>query len=301
MRCRPFTLRALALVATLGSGGLAKAVEGQASSAEAVVDARGPARLRELFVAGEGALKAPTSPRFSALRDPSQRGTRLLVGWILPGLSNDEKVELGAVATRLGQNGDGRLRARLAPLGPTVTVEVSLETFHEVPLLSFVLTSSREGAAKELETGLLETLSSLAAEEGSACGPIVRRHLRPLARAVVEVYAPERQVAVRIVKPVRHVIERGDTLSEIAASHGLDLDALVRLNGVDPQKPIHPGEELKLSPGNAPRPKLYVAKQGDTLAKVAKHFGVSEQALVDANRIDVRRLSSGQKLVLPRQ
>ena len=73
----------------------------------------------------------------------------------------------------------------------------------------------------------------------------------------------------------------------------------MRLNGVDPKQPIHPGDELKLDAGE-PRPKLYVAKPGDTLAKVAKHFGVSEKALLEANRIVERRLSPGQKLVLPR-
>jgi N-acetylmuramoyl-L-alanine amidase len=99
---------------------------------------------------------------------------------------------------------------------------------------------------------------------------------------------------------LRHVIERGDTLSEIAEAHGLDLEALVRLNGVDPDRPIRPGEALKLSPGGPPRPKLYVAKAGDTLAKVARHFGVSEKALLEANRMEARRLNPGQKLVLPR-
>jgi LysM repeat protein len=298
MRFHPLVGGAMAVTALLGVAQGARA-DDQPSSASTVVDDAGVARLRELFVPSEGAVKAPTSPRFAALRDPSQRGTRLCVGWILPGLSNDEKVALGSVATRLGQNGDGRLRAALAPLGQTVTVEVSLETFQDVPFLSFVLASSRAGVSKELELGLLETLSTLASEESAPGAPIVRHHLTPLARAVVEVYAPNQGVAVRIVKPVRHVIERGDTLSEIAATHGLDLDALVRLNGVDPHKPIHPGDELKLNAGTSPRPKLYVAKQGDTLAKVARHFGVSEKALLGANRIDERRLSPGQKLVLP--
>jgi LysM repeat protein len=49
----------------------------------------------------------------------------------------------------------------------------------------------------------------------------------------------------------------------------------------------------------ARRPKLYVVKPGDTLAKVAKRFGVSEARLREVNRLTVRRVETGQKLVLP--
>jgi LysM repeat protein len=99
--------------------------------------------------------------------------------------------------------------------------------------------------------------------------------------------------------PVRHVVERGDTLTHIAQKNGLDLDALVRLNGIDPDAPIHPGDELRVSDKRARRPKLYVVKPGDTLAKVAKRFGVSEARLREVNRLTVRRVQTGQKLVLP--
>ena len=300
MHFRPLSVLWLSAFAVTAPEGAAQAAD-VSPAAVGQPEGGGQRRLKELLVPAEGAVQAPTSPRFSALRDQTERGTHVFVGWILPGLSAEQKLDLGVVATRLGQNGDGRLRARLAPLGQAVTVEVSLETFHDVPLLSFSLASSRAGVGRELELGLLETLSSLGVEQGSAVAPLVRSRLTPIARAVVEVHAPDRPaVAVRLVKPVRHVIERGDTLSEIAASHGLDLDALLRLNGVDPHKAIHPGEELKLNAGNTPRPKLYVAKEGDTLAKVARHFGVSEKALLEVNRIEVPRLNPGQKLVLPR-
>ena len=122
----------------------------------------------------------------------------------------------------------------------------------------------------------------------------------PISRAVVEVQPPDPPDVRRVSKaPVRHVVERGDTLTHIARKNGLDLDALVRLNGIDPDRPIHPGEELRVSDKRARRPKLYVVKQGDTLAKVARRFGVSEARLLEVNRLRVRRVETGQKLVLP--
>jgi N-acetylmuramoyl-L-alanine amidase len=145
---------------------------------------------------------------------------------------------------------------------------------------------------------LLGVLGSLG-QSGTSTGDLLRL-LHPVRRAVVETYRPGTNTVVRVNKPVRHVIERGDTLSEIAQAHGLDLQTLTRLNGIDPKRPIHPGVELKLSAQGSRRPTLYVVKAGDNLAKVARRFGVSQKALMDVNRLDDRRLSKGQKLVLPR-
>jgi hypothetical protein len=47
-------------------------------------------------------------------------------------------------------------------------------------------------------------------------------------------------------------------------------------------------------------PKVYVVQQGDDLAKVARHFRITEKALVEANRLETRQIRKGQKLVLPR-
>jgi LysM repeat protein len=131
-------------------------------------------------------------------------------------------------------------------------------------------------------------------------GSTVRRLLSPTSRAVVEVEPPDPPDVTRVTKvPVRHVVERGDTLTHIARKNGLDLDALVRLNGIDPDAPIHPGDELRVSDKRARRPKLYVVKPGDTFAKVARRFGVSQDRLLEVNRMTVKRVETGQKLVLP--
>jgi LysM repeat protein len=297
-------MRSYSFVAALTLLGALPVARPAAAADAAISDADGERahrRLAELFVWADAAPRVPTSPRFAALLEPGLRGTRVVIGWVLPRLDPAEQSRLGELVAALGPRVDGSLPAPLSALGPKLTVAVGLEAIRDVPLVTVDLALPRAGASRDLELALLRAVSDLAADETSPLAPLARRYLTPLARAVLELHPPQSAaVAVRVTKPLRHVIERGDTLSEIAENHGLDLEALVRLNGVDPHRPIHPGVALKLSDGGAPRPKLYVAKSGDTLAKVARHFGVSEKALLDANRLEARPLKPGQKLVLPR-
>jgi LysM repeat protein len=289
-----------AVVAVLGAvffPSLGAAEPGDSASAPAPDDL-GRARLRELFVTGNGEVRAPVSPRFVSLCDPGRHGSRLLLGWVLPGVvAAEQRAELVRLAALLEQNGQGRLPARLASFGPGITVEATLDVVGKAPLLVIVIDSSQPGSSKELELAVLDVVAGLA--DDRVVSALAHEHLGSLARAVVEVHPRERAGTVRVSKPERHLIEPGDTLSEIASHHGLALDALVRLNGVDPKKPIHPGDELKLTQETPSRPKLYVTKPGDTLAKVAHHFGVSEKALLDINRMGAEPLAPGRKLVLP--
>jgi LysM repeat protein len=244
-------------------------------------------------------LEVPGSPRYLALQDPNARGTRVLVGWALPGLTAADLPDLRALTDALS----AALRAPPPPVVVPFDAAVSLDMDAEAPLVVVELSSNRPAASRTLEATLLEVISRLgtAPPEGSGrVAALVRAKLRPLARAVVEVHRPEVAVAVRTAKRARHLIERGDTLSQIARSHGLAVEELAKLNGLDVRRPIQPGDELELSDKRPRLPKLYVVVQGDSLAKVARRFRVSEKALVEANRLQSRRLSRGQKLVLPR-
>jgi hypothetical protein len=44
----------------------------------------------------------------------------------------------------------------------------------------------------------------------------------------------------------RLIVRKGDTLYSIAARNNTSVDALLRLNGLRPDKPILPGRELRL-------------------------------------------------------
>jgi LysM repeat protein len=223
----------------------------------------------------------------------------VLVGWVLPGLTATDLPDLRALAAALS----AALRASPSPAAVPFGATVTLDTDGEAPLVVVELTSTRQAATRALEAGLLEVVASLVAAPPEGAGrvaAVARAQLRPLSRAVVEVHGSGVPAVVRTAKPVRHVIEAGDTLSQIARSHGVDLEELAKLNHLDVTRPIQPGDELKLSDKRPPLPKLYVVQPGDSLAKVARKFGVNETALVDANRLESRRLRKGQKLVLPR-
>lgn len=237
----------LAAVALAALGALLP--HGPAAGADAALPvAEGEAahrRLSDLFARTEGAApKVPTSPRFAALREPGSRGTRLVVGWLLPGLDAADRSALDELVAALGPSGDGHLPAPLAAFGPRLTVAVSVEAIRDVPLLCIDLALPRAGASKDLELAVLRAVSDLAQADTSTA-LLARRHLTPLARAVIEVHSP-RAAAV------------------------------------------------------APHPKVHVVKAGDTLATLARHFGVSEKALLETNRLETRRLRLGQKLVIPR-
>ena len=263
------TLGALLLSAPAAAAGPAEA------NASVMVD-RALVRLRQLLTPPNGRLESPGSPRFSALCDPTELGTRLAVGWLVPVRPSERQGDAAALADALGRDGEGRLASALPSLGQ-VTSAVTVEELGFAALLVVSVKSTRRGVEKELELGVLAAVARLSEETSVPAAGLARRVLTPLARAVVEVHPPEtRHRAVRVRRPARHVIERGDTLSEIALRHGLDLEALVRLNGVDPKKPIRPGDELELDAGES-RPKLHVAKPGEA-----------------------RPRRPGQKLVLPR-
>lgn len=53
---------------------------------------------------------------------------------------------------------------------------------------------------------------------------------------------------------VRHVVVDGDTMSGIAAQHGLGLDALLSANGLSRTSLIFPGQSIVLPPAGAPAP-----------------------------------------------
>ena len=300
-----------------------RAVRARASVAPLESTPRG--RLLQLLTAGTTEnTPRPTSPRYLALERPGMRGFGLYMAWSLPGLSSEDEQVLDAVQKTLGGD-DGWLAARIVRTKKADSVSVWLERQSGGAWFGVEVTGSTRSPTKNIELMVLETLAVLAAHAPPAVesvngvaepstnpseataglspalvGRAVRRLLPPSSRAVVEVQPPDPPDVARVQKvPVRHVVERGDTLTHIARKNGLDLDALVRLNGLDPDAPIHPGDELRVSDKRARRPKLYVVKPGDTLAKVAKRFGVSETRLREVNRLTVRRVQTGQKLVLP--
>ncbi|MCX7819387.1 MAG: LysM peptidoglycan-binding domain-containing protein [Kiritimatiellae bacterium] len=113
--------------------------------------------------------------------------------------------------------------------------------------------------------------------------------------------------------PKEYVVQPGDSLSKIAARHGVSTRELAELNAITDPNKLRAGQKLLL-PGHASRPRPekpasaraaaaadeYVVQPGDSLSKIAARHGVSARELAELNAItDPNKLRAGQKLKLP--
>ena len=100
-----------------------------------------------------------------------------------------------------------------------------------------------------------------------------------------------------------YVVRAGDTVSAIAADRGLRTADLLALNGLGWDSVIHPGQVLVLV-GTAPAPAAASASHtvvaGDTVSAIAGAYGVTAQAVLDANGLGWSSIIyPGQTLALP--
>lgn len=103
-----------------------------------------------------------------------------------------------------------------------------------------------------------------------------------------------------------HRVERGDTLSVIAARYRTTQADLMALNGIKNRNRIRQGQVLRLPfagdlPGAAiqSNAETYRVRKGDTLGSIAKRAGVPKSQLMALNNItNPNRIYPGQPLVL---
>ena len=113
-------------------------------------------------------------------------------------------------------------------------------------------------------------------------------HLRPDGVAGPSTFAalglqssvPVRRVRIRRVSFSRYVVRSGDSLTAIARKHGTTLARLVRLNGLDPAKPLLIGVKLRLPAAatSAAAPTAVSATNAaavrDSIDRWAAHYGI---------------------------
>jgi membrane-bound lytic murein transglycosylase D len=108
----------------------------------------------------------------------------------------------------------------------------------------------------------------------------------------------------------RIVVRRGETLWAIAHQHGVDVNALALMNGLQPNTVLRPGQHLRLST-RAASANISVADEdtlghelthtvhaGDTLFHVAQEYHVRVAQVTSWNRLSSTGLVPGQKLVI---
>ncbi len=98
-----------------------------------------------------------------------------------------------------------------------------------------------------------------------------------------------------------YTVKAGDTLSQIALRHNVNLAQLIALNNIKNPNLISIGQILQI-PGAKPIPSnsSYTVKAGDTLYKIAKAYNVSVSSLATANKIsNINLIRVGQILTIP--
>lgn len=77
-----------------------------------------------------------------------------------------------------------------------------------------------------------------------------------------------------------YVIKKGDTIYDIAKKYKIDVNTLLKLNGLLKTDYIYPGEEL-LIPINGVN--IYITKEGDTISSVSENLKTNVAKIVLQN------------------
>lgn len=100
-------------------------------------------------------------------------------------------------------------------------------------------------------------------------------------------------------------IKPGDSLSEIAEAHGLDLESLMEANDIENPDRILAGTRLVLPLDNehgeiTRRGVLLTVPRGITLSRIAELYDIPVRTIARANKMrDPNQLRAGQKLLVP--
>lgn len=112
-------------------------------------------------------------------------------------------------------------------------------------------------------------------------------------------------IAVKRDNCTLYVVTEGDCLSDIADAHGVDWHTLAEFNAVQAPYNIYIGQSLFIPHISVPALTHTVVK-GDTLSAIAKKYGVSVDAIVNANLKQYPKITKdyivvGWKLTIPKE
>lgn len=102
-----------------------------------------------------------------------------------------------------------------------------------------------------------------------------------------------------------HIVEEGETLSSIAAQHGVTVEQLAEANGITDPTRIYVGARLALSgdtfvASSGEGATTHTVEAGDTVGSIARQYGVGVADIARANGLDdVDRIRVGQELAIP--
>jgi LysM repeat protein len=98
-----------------------------------------------------------------------------------------------------------------------------------------------------------------------------------------------------------YTVRPGDTLSSIARRFGTSAEALMATNGLTSPDRLSVGQTLRLA-GSAEgsNATTHVVRSGETLASIARRYGISVKSLQQVNRISNHIIRPQQVLLIPR-
>ena len=142
--------------------------------------------------------------------------------------------------------------------------------------LPYVAASSTLMTSNATEPAPVAAISSFVADDAGAARPqAVARGVVAGTRSVVTVLAAD------VAEIPKYTVKKGDTLSEIASTFGVDTDDVAYANGFADDG-ISTGQTLVIPPGHGA---LYVVKPGDTIPSVAAKFKVDPSVIMNYNRL----------------
>ena len=192
--------------------------------------------------------------------------------------------------------------------------ELKFKKIQEAP---FIVLKMPEIPAVLIETAYI----SNAAEEKKLRQPVFQEKIAAaVTRAVVKFFISSSSDLGQDEQKERaflyYTVDKGDTLTNIAARFGLSLQMLLQDNDLDVHAPLHIGRRLKIevnetsvrarnvleSPANKAgtgrlpeteiknkgtntAPRYYTVEKGDTLTKIAERFGITVQDLLTGNKL----------------
>jgi len=211
---------------------------------------------------------------------------------------------------------------------PADTETITVPAFMTVDTLADAL-NLRENALRNMNPALTDIVWSGDKYVPQGFELRVPRDTAAVAEALLGTIEANKLFAAQ--RPDReHRVQRGDTLSKIAAEYRVSLAALMAANGMTNRSMIRVGQTIRLpsdgvtappdatlvraevpvaAPATAaPAPTLaatsadgiYVVRRGDSIERIATRLGVDAQALLAANDIRNRNvIQVGQQLIIP--
>jgi membrane-bound lytic murein transglycosylase D len=154
----------------------------------------------------------------------------------------------------------------------------------------------------------LMALNNLRNRNHIRIGQVLNLPVKDPYRAVARTAHPNR-VPEPIPADGLYRVRRGDNVTEIARRFGVGVKDLLAVNHIRDQNRISVGQVLQIPGGaNTARtsstggasPGIYTVRRGDTLDKISKRFGVTQDAIVALNGLRNRhRIRAGQTLFIP--